>query len=309
MKKKILALLLAVATASMLAGCGKDDGGRERESREERDDEYEESSYEQEESTPESASEPEELEEAPLLTSIYASAKPGNELQFGTYEQDNNLSDGAEPIEWVVLANEGDRILVLSKYVLVGDPKEIANDEIKDDSLPDGDRGDVTWEVSRERKWLNSIFYQEAFSDEERNCILQSELTTPDMKGTWGGRANQPFCSYGGGNTSDYLFSLSYEEFKEYVKSLGIANAEPTAASAVSTDEETGYADWLLRSPGLVNDWVDDKTMTSTGYSSEFSTVDSENGDIKYDGGRLSPYPSYETYYCGLRMAMWLKVE
>ena len=308
MKKKILALLLAVATASMFAGCGKDDGGRERESREE-------SSYEQEESAPESVSEPEEPEEAPLLTSAYASANPGNEFQFGAYEQDNNLSDGAEPIEWVVLANEGDRILVLSKYVLVGEPEEMSEGEIRDDAIPGADRDSVTWEVCSERKWLNSIFYEEAFSDEERNCILQSELTTPDTEGTWSGRSNQPFHTYGGSDTTDYLFLLSYEEFKEYVKPLKIANAEPTAASAVKANKETGYASWQLRSPGVVQDWVDDMTMTSTGYSDEFAEIGSdESGDIygelnSFHSGRVYNNPSTGVNFGGLRMAMWLKVE
>ena len=304
MKKRILALLLAVATASMFAGCGKDDGGRERESREE-------SSYEQEESAPESVSEPEEPEEAPLLTSAYASAKPGNEFQFGAYEQDNNLSDGAEPIEWVVLANEGDRILVLSKYVLVGEPEEIRNGEIEDDEIPGaGASYDVTWEVSEERKWLNSIFYQEAFSDEERNCILQSELTTPDMEGTdsW-----STFHSLGGADTTDYLFSLSYEEFQEYVEPLKIAKAEATAACVVHVDEETGYVYWLLRTPG------EPHIGSNDGYSCLFASIDSESGDVYYQddygnthmlNGRLRHVNGGDdvTHY-GLRMAMWLKVE
>ena len=308
MKKRILALLLAVTTASMFAGCGKDDGGRERESREE-------SSYEQEESAPESVSEPEEPEEAPLLTSAYASAKPGNEFQFGAYEQDNNLSDGAEPIEWVVLANEGDRILVLSKYVLVGEPDEIRNEEIQNDKLPGADstyhNAQVTWEVSAERKWLNSIFYQEAFSDEERSCILQSKLTTPDMEGTDSNPDRTPFRTPGGADTTDYLFSLSYEEFQEYVEPLKIAKAEATAACVVHVDEETGYVYWLLRTPG--------EPDTSDGYSLCFASIHSESGDVYYQddygnthmlNGRLRHINGGDdvTHY-GLRMAMWLKVE
>ena len=300
MKKRILALLLAVATASMLAGCGKDDGGQERESREE-------SNYEQEES----ASEPEEPEEAPLLTSAFASAKPGNELQFGAYEQDNNLSDGAEPIEWVVLANEGDRILVLSKYVLVGTPEEIKNGEIQDDKRDDKwldiAYNTLTWEVSSERKWLNSIFYQEAFTDDERSCILQSELTTPETYFTLPGN-NFSTRAWGGEDTTDYLFSLSYEEFNEYVKPLEIEKAEARVASDVDADEGTGYANWLLRSPAVMRG-------ADNSYLSLFASIHRESGDVHYtnetgrddinsgrcDGGAIAAH--------GLRMAMWLKVE
>ena len=35
---------------------------------------------------------------------------------FGHYEQDNDADDGAEPIEWIVLAAEGDARLLLSRY-------------------------------------------------------------------------------------------------------------------------------------------------------------------------------------------------
>ncbi len=319
MKKKILTLVLAATAASMLAGCGKDTGGRE-----ERSYEQEESSYEADEggspdtaaeleepdeSIPDAPSESEEPEEEPLLTSVYASAKPGNELQFGTYEQDNNLSNGAEPIDWVVLANEGDRILVLSKYVLAGgiDEKELREMGIRDDSIPDHSRV-VTWATSSERKWLNNIFYEDAFSEEERSCILQSELTTPDMEAKHTGK---PFRSYGGSDTTDYLFLLSYDEFVKYVKPLGIAQAEPTAASGVSPDETTGYAwGWLLRSPGLKRNIHLDEPAD---YSSAFARVFYSGGDV-YDTRYVDDPDKWHFVdgritQCELRMAMWLRVE
>lgn len=306
MKKRCLILALAVA-AALFGGCGKDAGGedarrpRERESREESD-------YGHEESAPNTTEESEESTEKPLLSSVYASAKPGNEFQFGTYEQDNSLSNGAEPIEWVVLANEGDKILVVSKYVLVG--KLEKNREIRDDNIPGASSYALNWEVSMERKWLNNIFYEDAFSDEERSYILQSKITTPDTKGKWKGRYDQPFHTYGGPDTMDYLFSLSYEEFVKYVKPLRITMAEATAASGLSADSETGCVGWLLRSPGLPGEWEDDYAKTSTGYSEWFAKINCHDGDVYwlYDGayrfqdGRLNQQT-------GLRMAMWLKVE
>lgn len=45
-------------------------------------------------------------------------ASVGDIVYFGSYEQDNNTSNGREDIEWLVLAKEGDKTLVISKYAL-----------------------------------------------------------------------------------------------------------------------------------------------------------------------------------------------
>lgn len=42
----------------------------------------------------------------------------GEIIKFGKYEQDNNLENGKEDIEWIVLKAEKDRALVLSKFAL-----------------------------------------------------------------------------------------------------------------------------------------------------------------------------------------------
>lgn len=312
LEKKCLILALAVADA-LFGGCGeRDDDDWERADRPHR---YEPITASLEDEPVESKpveSKPVESKpvEQPLLSSIYASAKPGNLLQFGAYEQDNNLSNGVEPIEWVVLANEGDKILVLSKYVLAGKIEGYEDDRIEDAPRRDS----VTWAVSRERKGLNDSFYEEAFSEEERNCILESKITTPDTEGTWSGRSNQPFHTYGGSDTRDHLFLLSYEEFKKYVKPLRIEMAEPTAASGVRTiKDDSEFAGWLLRSPGTPHWEEDDYAVTCTGYSYSFT-------NIGYDGDRYTHFKGegYDIYtfqqgrasdYSGLRPAMWLKVK
>ena len=42
----------------------------------------------------------------------------GQYVEFGTYEQDGDNNNGAEPIEWKVLAVEDGNALLISKYVL-----------------------------------------------------------------------------------------------------------------------------------------------------------------------------------------------
>lgn len=68
----------------------------------------------------------------------------GSEVIFGTYEQDNNLENGPEPLEWIVLDEEDGKALLLSRYVL---GKQYDN-------------------------WLNSIFYEKAFNAEQQDRII-----------------------------------------------------------------------------------------------------------------------------------------
>lgn len=73
-------------------------------------------------------------------------AKNGDIVTLGQYEQDNNTSNGKEPIEWIVLHNEDGEVYLLSKYVLDAQPFNTSN--IKECSLDD---------------WLKTTFSKTAF--------------------------------------------------------------------------------------------------------------------------------------------------
>lgn len=53
-------------------------------------------------------------------------ALPESYITFGTYEQDNRKKNGQEPIQWLVLENNVERLFVLIKYVLDGLPYNTA---------------------------------------------------------------------------------------------------------------------------------------------------------------------------------------
>ena len=91
-----------------------------------------------------------------------AGVQVGSIVTLGSYEQDNNFRDGAEPIEWIVLAAEQDRALLLSLYCL---------DCIEYNNVS---RGWKPWAGSLAREWLNGDFYQAAFSQTEKNSILST---------------------------------------------------------------------------------------------------------------------------------------
>ena len=85
----------------------------------------------------------------------------GGTYIFGSYEQDNNMFNGNEPIEWMILDVEQDGTLtLLSKYALDAKPYNTSYTH-------------VTWERCTLRKWLNEDFYNAAFSAEEKMKILK----------------------------------------------------------------------------------------------------------------------------------------
>ncbi len=85
---------------------------------------------------------------------------------------------------------------------------------------------DVTWKTCDLRKWLNGEYYENTFSEEEKDAIVESELENPD---------NPQYKIHGGNNTKDRIFLLSIEEAKKYFKG--------------NEDRNIGRW-WWLRSPG-----------------------------------------------------------
>ena len=151
----------------------------------------------------------------------------GKTTTFGSYEQDNNTGNGAEPIEWLVLDVEEDRALLISQYGL--------------DVVPyNQKKQDVGWDKSSVRQWLNGEFLNTAFSDSERSLIL--EATVPNGKG------QAASVSQDGKDTQDYVFLLSSAETNKYMKSTLRRKCEPTAyARAKGAEISPKCGTWLMR--------------------------------------------------------------
>ena len=97
-------------------------------------------------------------------TSDFSKLKTGDIFTFGSYEQDNDTSNGKEPIEWIVLSKNDKEMLVLSRYALDHKPY---NEEFVDK---------ITWEECTLRKWINDDFYNAAFNKTEKNLIETKTL-------------------------------------------------------------------------------------------------------------------------------------
>lgn len=160
----------------------------------------------------------------------------GKTITFGAYEQDNNKSNGKEPIEWQVLANDGRKALLISKYALDAKEYEWEN---------------FTWEKRTLRTWLNDDFYKAAFSTDEQKQIITSNVSADK---------NPKYSTDPGKATQDKVFLLSITEAEKYFSTDEARKCAPTAyaeANGAWTSSSNKTADgaasccwWWLRSPG-----------------------------------------------------------
>lgn len=127
-------------------------------------------------------------------------------LLFGCYEQDGDVSNGPEGIEWVVIDKDKDgNLLLLSKYLLDIVPEQYEN------ASSDQDR---CWETSDLRIWMNNTFYKSAFSNTEAAYIKPTVIQS-DKVITFGGSGDSSIAQYEnieGRVTEDSVFALSLEE-------------------------------------------------------------------------------------------------
>ena len=160
----------------------------------------------------------------------------GNTYVFGAYEQDNNTSNGKEEIEWQVLAKEGTKILVVSKYALDCKPYNASYKS-------------VTWETCTLRKWLNEDFYNTAFSQGEKAKIKETSVSADK---------NPNYSTNPGNATIDNVFLLSITEVKQYFPNdtasrcafTAYAKAQGVYTNSSYTVDGKTTCWWWLRSPG-----------------------------------------------------------
>lgn len=155
----------------------------------------------------------------------------GDIIQFGRYEQDNDLTNGAEEIEWRVLDIEGDTALIISVMGL-------------DAKLYHKPGEKITWADCSLRAWLNNEFFNAAFNERERERVVLTNVVNND---------NPRWKTVGGKNTEDKVFILSIAEAEQYFADDDDRTSKPTAYAAgngSSTDSDNGNGWWWLRSPG-----------------------------------------------------------
>ena len=146
-------------------------------------------------------------------------ANTGDVVILGSYEQDNNIDNGTEYVEWRVVGEEDGRILLISECAL--DCKEYAVNNAS-----------MNWEQSSLRSWLNNEFFDSAFSSKEQKYILPVEIIKDGDK--------------------DKAFLLSDDEINKYMNYDSMRICKPTAYASVNGAyiSNNGGCLWWLRTAG-----------------------------------------------------------
>ena len=191
----------------------------------------------------------------------------GSIIKLGKYEQDNDTSNGKEDIEWLVLVKDDNKMLVISDKAI--DCKQYHSSYIG-----------TTWEECSLRRWLNDTFVNEAFTPEEQEKILTTNVTAD---------ANPDYDTDAGNDTEDKVFLLSIEEVNRYFNNDVMRACKPTdyAVSNGAYVSDSSNCWWWLRSPG--NNRNRAANVDSGGYVSE-------EGDF------------VANKYLAVRPAMWISL-
>lgn len=152
-------------------------------------------------------------------------ARVGDVVYFGNYSEGDISSR-----EWIVIVEDNNRKLLLSKYTLGWK---------RFDEIPANvSSKKTTWENCTLRTWLNDSYYNNSFNDSEKEIIQTSVILTPD---------NTYFPADGGKDTKDKVFLLSIDEALTYLSTKKDRIAESTE----------GYnKTWWLRTPSTNNEYI-----------------------------------------------------
>ena len=200
-------------------------------------------------------------------------------ITFGHYPQTES-GDDRTPIDWFVLERDGSKALVISRYAL---DAKLYNDTYNVDKALE-----TTWENCTLRKWLNSDFLNAAFTAEEQEAILMTQVDNSKDQG------DSDCDTDGGNNTQDRVFLLSYAEGMRYFGSDDDRQCAPTDYAidhGADIDDKYRVAGracgwWWLRSPG----------------SAQFEAVSVNNyGVLDYSGVRCAEV--------SVRPAFWINLD
>ena len=159
---------------------------------------------------------------------------------FGHYPaeaEDGNL----QPIIWRVIERENDELLLISRFHI--------------ENLPMHSRREtITWDQCDLRSWLNDLFYNFAFDDEEKQKIIKVNNT---------GMINPKYPKIKGKPTDDYVFLLCLTDPDNYISAF----YKSEGTEYVNADRNHYWISWL----------------SSNGRSKEYFSC-YENRSINYTG-------------------------
>ena len=196
----------------------------------------------------------------------------GDTFFLGKTEQDDNLSNGPEPIEWIVLEKNEDNAFVISKKILEWLTFS------KNDGGKSGVKDVFTWDLDRnqQRTWLTNELYHNGFSEFEKEIILVTH-------------SEDDILSYE--EYDDYLYVPSKEDVEKYMPDINMRKAEMTVYVAEKANQIEGELGcWSLRSILVTEDLENWKYTRQINEDGEFGAI-------------------YTTVPNGVRPVMWLDIS
>lgn len=183
----------------------------------------------------------------------FETLKIGDTYLLGSYEQDNNIYNGQEAIEWTVLDIKDGKVLLLSEKALAFKPFNTSLES-------------VTWDTCSLRQWLNNDFLQDAFSDIEQSIILTIK------------EANE---SYSESDSSTKIFLLKGAEVQKYLVEEKISCEPTTYAKTQTTVSISDGCKWWLRISGF--------SPTCAVKVNEDGFIDTKGTDVDSDSVAVRP--------------------
>ena len=202
----------------------------------------------------------------------------GGTVFMGQFEQDSNTDNGTEPIEWKVLDIQDGKAFLLSDKILA---YKVYNEAPSGYVYEWEKASDYNWESSYIRNWLNTEFYNAAFSDDDKSRIIQAQYKSEGRKSS-----SEEYSVF---YTSENVTLLSADEVEQYLASG--ENEKATDTKYANDNEPDSYFryNWFLRSP----------YMRNLGRLRETYRVTRE-GKVDWDGDQECEL--------GIRPAMWVEI-
>lgn len=199
-----------------------------------------------------------------------AKIKKGDVVFLGKYTINRSAP---KPIEWIVLDVSGNLGLLTTRYILDEKPFQTTNSTI-------------LWANSDIRKWLNSDFFSEAFTDTERETIINMQIQNGKEQGCEISYDN----NHEDIEVDDNVFLLSYQEAYSYFST--------TESRQCGNDDSSDlFSSWWLRSPG---------------HNNNFICFVNSDGKLEEQYIYVSAYPNsvqMQQISKGVRPAIWVKTE
>ena len=151
----------------------------------------------------------------------------GEYIYFGNWQK--QYSD-RKPIKWRVLENDGRNLLLMTDESVGTMPYHAEDDYASSSDYTNEEEN--TWEKATLRKWLNNDFYQNAFTEDERNYLVTNKVLN-------GFSSDSQYNS--GPTTYDKVYLLSTKELEKSSYGFWGSGGEAASRQFVETTASGSY--------------------------------------------------------------------